>query len=140
MSAAQLTYPQWIEQIKSRQLKFIAAERARFDEAQKLWDAYLSGMLTLGLHPLTRMEIADRRRELDGMEKNIEQTHGDNEVNQAIYKALTETVKILGVDASSPGLIAFHTGGPIATEAPFFIGEQPSETCVDRTTGQMVPR
>lgn len=141
MTYALAPYPQWLEQIGTKQREFIVAERARFTEARKLYGAYVAAMQKLGLHALNHFEINDRFRELDAMEKNVDQAYGDNEANRAIYQTLSETVEIGGVEfANRSDLVGFHTGGTLSAEAPFIIGEKPSETCVDRATGKVVPR
>lgn len=81
----ELTYKQYLKRSMKAQTTYIVGEQARMAEAQRLFDIYAQAMSVLGLHPLTRMEIVDRHRELDRMLADVPKTHGDTEGQRAIY-------------------------------------------------------
>lgn len=72
-----MTLDDFIAQCQARQAAYIASERDRYAKARMLCAGYAREMSAIGLHPLTRMEIADRFSELDRMERDIPETYGD---------------------------------------------------------------
>lgn len=76
---ARLTWPQYKRLTQRKQAAYIKTERKRYKKADKLWLAYREAMHgKLNLHPLNGQEILDRFRQLDGMERDIKTSHGDN--------------------------------------------------------------
>lgn len=81
-----MTYKQYLALIARRQRAYIRGEQRRMRKAEKLLLRYTVAMGNLGLHPLTRMEIVDRKRELLGMDRDIATTHGDSEATRIHYE------------------------------------------------------
>lgn len=81
-----MTYAEYIKECQRRQRAYIRGERKRMAKAQKLFQRYTAAMAAIELHPLGRMEIGDRQRQLDDMERRVPETHGDSEAMQAAYE------------------------------------------------------
>lgn len=73
-----MTYPEFIKYCQRRQREYIRGEQKRMKKARVLCDKYVASMLKLGLHPLSRVEIVDRQRDLDRMSTEVLTTHGDS--------------------------------------------------------------
>jgi hypothetical protein len=82
-----LSYEEFIAVSIERQLSVIQSEREKIREAGDLWLAYAAGMAKLNFHPLTFLEIGDRSRELEIMERDVHVTHGCSETMRALYEA-----------------------------------------------------
>ena len=78
-------YQAFIAETQSKQRAVIDAEFQRLEQAEALWQRYSSAMAEIGLHPLTWLEIGDRRHELRQMAESVQETHGDTECNRYLY-------------------------------------------------------
>lgn len=81
-----MEYAEYIKECQRRQRAYIKGERRRMAKAQKLWVRYAVAMGQLALHPLNRMEIVDRVRELDSMAATVCETHGDSPAMRSLWE------------------------------------------------------
>lgn len=89
-----MTYAEFITDVQGKQTAYIAEERTRYSallnhRTALVGDAraYKTVAYKMGLHPLSDIEILDRLAQLDQMERDIPQTHGDTVVMRWAYEA-----------------------------------------------------
>lgn len=92
-----MTYAEFIADVQDRQAAYITEERTLYSALLALRNtlksdmaAYKAAARELGLHPLMNSEIRARLVQLDQMERDIPQTHGDTVVMRWAYEAAPE--------------------------------------------------
>lgn len=87
-----MTYEEFRAHCLAAQLAYIARERERMNALagvlvkHGIGRVYATAAKKMGLHPLTAIEIINRRRELDGMEKGSKQTNDDHALIRVAYE------------------------------------------------------
>jgi len=81
-----MKYAEFIAHARGQQRDYIRQEKRRYAKAAKLAARYQGNMLRLGLHPLTRLEIADRQQELERMAARLEIDMGDSPAMCAAFE------------------------------------------------------
>lgn len=81
-----MTYEAFLAESKRRQEEFITRELRKISRADAAFFQYKCKMADLGLHALTSLEIADRRRQLQDMHKRVDETHGDSPSMRSLYE------------------------------------------------------
>lgn len=82
-----MTFEEYVAQSIKRQEAVIRREEARMRKADALWLEYAADMAKLDLHPLTFLEIGDRRSELKRMRDSVHDSHGATETMKALWEA-----------------------------------------------------
>lgn len=78
-----IAYARWT---KRKAVAGIKDEQKRIKKARQAFDRYSEAMRLLRYHPLTRLEIEDRGRELESMLRESTERYGDNENMRIAFK------------------------------------------------------
>jgi hypothetical protein len=82
-----MEYSDYVRECQKRQREYILEQQKKMAKLRAALIRYEAAAAALGLHPLTRNEIQDRTRQLEGMAATVEETHGDSVAMRCAYEA-----------------------------------------------------